>query len=100
MSNENRSICSPCGGKCCKSYAGIVSPEDIQGDPVNACAAMIDSGKYCLDLWDRDSDLEETYFLRPRHKNRHGSVIDASWGGECIFLTDKGCQLSYKERPK
>lgn len=99
--NENTSLCSACGGKCCKQYAGIVSPHDLDGDDVSGqVLEMIKGGKYCLDLWDADSRLEETFFLRPRHKNSMDSEIDASWGGECVFLTPMGCQLIFEKRPK
>lgn len=96
--NEDRAICAKCGGRCCKQYPGIVSPQD--GDFV----ALLDSGRYAIDWWEGDArydvdELTRTYFIRPRIKGYEDLLLHPAWGGECTFLGSTGCELSYKDRP-
>ncbi|MFA5382373.1 MAG: hypothetical protein WC356_04345 [Candidatus Micrarchaeia archaeon] len=92
--------CTTCGGACCKGYAGIVLPEQIPGDSIQEQAAelvkMLRSKKYCLDYWEASPCI---YFVRPSHKEWKGELIDASWGGECVFLGSRGCRLKPDKRP-
>lgn len=92
--------CAECGGLCCKAYAGIVLPEQIPGDSVGEqtanLVAMLRSKKYCLDYWEGSPSI---YFVRPAHKEWKGELIDASWGGECVFLGSRGCRLKPDKRP-
>jgi len=100
---ENKNMCSTCGGACCKSLAGINSPEQF-GAPdkhlleENLMEAL-KSGRYTIDWWDPDNRLPQTYYIRPSSKGHEGQVTDPSYGGECNFLTGKGCELGHEERP-
>jgi len=55
------------------------------------------TGKIAIDWWESDGPI---YFLRPATKDKVGVVYDPSWGGQCIFLTPTGCELSKRERPE
>ena len=39
-------------------------------------------------------DIYSEYF------NKDSNIVDGSWGGECILLTENGCSLEFNERPK
>lgn len=106
----NRSICRACGGKCCKTMAGASSPEDF-GAPnqkllLRNLIKLFKSGDWTIDWWDGDPTestvpkCEQGLFIRPQHKGNRAVLRDPSWGGECVFLTDKGCRLPAHKRPK
>lgn len=101
---ENKSLCSKCGGKCCKSLPGAAYPEDFEMDKgPEKLQAAIQSGKWAIDWWEGDpgDGLEETaYYVRPATKDNIGKIYDASWGGECVFLTPDGCMMEIKGRPR
>jgi Fe-S-cluster containining protein len=102
--NENKSICTSCGGKCCKQMPGIVSPKDANEINVDYFINMYENG-YQFDYWEGNltGDPEHAdltfWYLRPQTKNSVGRVVDASWGGECVFLTENGCPMKFKDRP-
>lgn len=103
---ENKKICSKCGGECCKTLPGSAHPDDfdMENGPSKLIAAL-NSGKWCFDYWEGDARKGEhfylrTYFVRPAIKGLEGEVIDATWGGECTFLTESGCSIkNIEDRP-
>ena len=100
--NERPSLCSRCGGKCCKTMPGIVTPSELGMTPREIGRELrrrLDSGKWALDWWEKDSDLPQTYYLRPAIKGCEGQQRHGSWGGECALLGPSGCTLSWNERP-
>lgn len=105
MEYENKAICKKCQGKCCKAYAGIAYPADFDKDlrPMiiaKRIATALKSGQWAIDYWEGDlKGIDCPRFIRPAHKNAPGKLIDPSWGGECIFLTESGCKLEYTDRP-
>ena len=107
LNNENK-VCGSCGGKCCKRMPGSALPSDFgAGDNGDVGSALLDallSKRWAIDWWEgdpRDSkdELHVAYFLRPATKGREGRLHDASWGGECTFLTQTGCSLTFERRP-
>ncbi len=84
---------------------GACYPEDFNMNKgINLLLEAIQSGKYCIDWWEGDAregknELEQTYYIRPVTKGNEGKLYDASWGGECIFLTSNGCKLLHDKRP-
>lgn len=98
---EKPSICAACGGVCCKALPGAEWPEDNNEKSIRI---KLSSGNYALDWWEGDTedggDLRRVLFLRPSTKGMEGQVFDASWGGECGFLTSTGCSLSAEDRPR
>lgn len=99
-------ICTPCGGKCCKHYAGGTYPNQwgINEHEIY-CNVLIAlrSRKYAIDYWEGDvsidDPLSQVYYVRPAHTNAIGDIVDSSWGGRCVMLTEIGCSLSTDKRP-
>jgi len=102
--HEDLDMCKKCGGTCCKKLSCPVFPCDFEEITVETIVAKIKSG-YCFDYYEgnltgNESDKYKTfYFIRPKHKGKEHKIVDASWGGECGFLTSTGCSLSEKDRP-
>jgi Fe-S-cluster containining protein len=97
--NQNADLCTPCGGKCCKSIPGIYWPEDFGSDRDAVIANVrvaIATGKTTLDYWEGKRKL---FYPRPAIKGKEGVAIDPSWGGECTHLTAAGCALTWATRP-
>jgi len=105
--NEDRSICSRCGGECCKTQPGIDHPAPYLAadDPAIALAARLGSGTWVLSLhpWrDTATDIwEALYYPRPATvvEQAAGSLLAQSDDAHCTFLTPAGCQLPFAERP-
>ena len=102
----NKSLCSECKGKCCKTYAGIIYPDQIGDSEESIRIKLIPmlNDEWSIDWWegplieeDKFNSDERYYFVRPKHVG--ASTIDPSWGGQCSFLREDGCQLSIEERP-
>ena len=101
--NENFYLCSLCNGMCCKRMPGIVSPNQYEEITEELLINLLKNG-YQFDYWEGPLTPESTgltaYYLRPQTVTSIGKVVDASWGGQCIFFIDgKGCTKSFEERP-
>ena len=102
--HECKDKCSKCKGQCCKSQSCPVFPTDLEKVDKESIINLIGKG-YCFDYWEGNptDNIKYNgliaYFIRPKHKNYEDRLIDATWGGECIFLTDEGCKLLESERP-
>jgi Fe-S-cluster containining protein len=101
--NFDAARCAACGGACCKSLPGAAFPEDFP--TAESVQEALATGRWALDWWEGDpreghDELTEAYFLRPATKGKEGVVRDPSWGGECTFLTPKGCELPAERRPR
>lgn len=94
---ENASLCTPCGGKCCKNLPGGCTPFDFKDLSYNGIRALIEGGTYQVDYIKENDCI--VYFIRPRTIPDKDKYLAASFYGQCVLLTDKGCQLSYAERP-
>ena len=101
LNNENKELCAVCGGKCCRHAACILHPTQVEIS-YQGIKTLFKKG-FCFDYWEGDiidnGPLDKVYYMRGQHKAQEGKIVDASWGGECIFLTDMGCNLSWEERP-
>ena len=91
----NKKLCTKCGGQCCKHLPGGLYPEDLKKPFKESLIELFKSGKYAIDWLEADSP---DYFIRPAIKGVT-RLFDPSWGGECVFLTDSGCELLPKYRP-
>lgn len=91
--------CKICKGNCCKHMACHYAPSDFKDLSFEGLKAEIEKGKISIDWWDGyDADeYEYEYFLRARHIGE--PVLQPSWGGICVNLTETGCSLSWEERP-
>jgi len=88
--------CAICGGMCCKRMACHYSPTDFKDLSYDGLKSEIEKGRISIDWWN-EVDREKSYYLRARHVG--APVVDPSWGGVCMNLTDTGCSLSWEERP-
>lgn len=107
--NENTKLCTKCGGSCCKQLGGSISPLEIGDVTEERIRELLDTGAVSIDWYEGDvfshrgmsspdgKEYDNMYFLRMRNKD--GDIIDPSFGGECMMLTDKGCRLQFNERP-
>jgi len=95
-------ICTKCGGKCCKNYPGGATPEDFEAPDelvmYNKIVEALKSGRWTID-WVGTGDAR-LYFIRPAIKGKEYSTFDHAYEGECTFLTSKGCELKFQERPE
>jgi len=102
LAQIHETLCTECGGVCCKQAAGIYWPDQIELT-VEAITARVKVGAWAIDWWEGDprpeGGLDRVYYVRPAHKNAQGAWLDASLGGECFFLDDRGCRLPLEERP-
>lgn len=86
--------CAKCEGGCCKAMGCHFSPSDFPEITFEALKSEIEKGFISIDWWEGD---EPQYYLRMRHEN--APIVDGSWGGRCVLLTDKGCPLPFEKRP-
>ena len=118
---ENKEICSKCKGKCCKRHACDCLPCDFNFD-INLVEKALESGKYSIDfertthesfisrangtrtlnLYSIIRSRDEVLYVRPRNQNR--PIVDIIHSqkdeGPCVFWSlEKGCELSYEQRP-
>lgn len=107
INNENREICSKCGGRCCKSSGCELSPEDIKGGVTKEnIMLLLNTGNYSIDWWEgnpfdeNDYSISHSFFLRTRC--RDSEIVDPIlYPKPCILLEEgKGCKLAFEERPK
>ena len=88
--------CKKCQGSCCKHMGCHFSPTDFEEISFDYLKAKIEEGYISIDWWD-ELDGSSSYYLRMRHVGKQ--IIDPSWGGRCVLLTDEGCPLSFEKRP-
>jgi len=113
--NESFSLCSECGGECCRTKPGIESPERFTrtGDLGEELYRALASGEWVLDrhmglpvtpetagLPDRMDRI--TLYPRPAtiEERASGAILAGEGGGICTFLQANGCRLSFSERPR
>lgn len=95
--------CTICKGACCRRYACAAYPSDFPEPLQESLRAALSSGKWAVDTWEGDPrenmlELDEAYFIRPAHKGCT-DLLDRPYRGECVFLTESGCELPYDKRP-
>ena len=101
--NITPEMCQKCKGACCKRMGCEIAPRQVIGiSKTNSIETNTDiilkilrTGIVSVDWWIGECDNE--YYLRMRNKN--APVIDPSWGGECMCLTETGYMLDAHYRP-
>lgn len=92
------------GKNCCSSMPGTCHPDNFNKPLSESVRKALLTGKYSIDWWEGDARgldaLSRTLYVRPATREGVGKIYDASWGGECCFLTQDGCALDYSERPR
>jgi hypothetical protein len=103
---QDTEACAACGGKCCKQYPGMTSPEDWgapdQEQMRTRLRAALNSGDYEFDDWFGDPTKKsggqfDVRMIRPTAQRRMGHK--GEWD-RCKLLKDTGCSLPYEQRPK
>ena len=99
--NENLKDCAACGGSCCKALPGSFWPSDFEDIEKEVLDGLV-RGDFSIDWYESDPranvfELDCCYYVRMRVKDCD-KVYDPSWGGECKFLTVKGCALPFEKR--
>lgn len=114
-------LCRACKGFCCQKNACDSAPSDF-GYDISRMEKALESGNYSivfarttpnafittssgqltLSLQHILDSYDETLYIRPRNQNR--PIVDLihqpGSEGPCIFWSlEKGCSLSYEERP-
>lgn len=60
---QNASICTPCGGRCCKTIPGMTHPDDWgapnEAEMTDRIKAAFASGRYSLNWWEGESGRKE-----------------------------------------
>jgi len=111
--NENHQLCAQCGGACCKWLSGCMMPDDVfRLFPAptlrEALTQCFQSGTYVVDWWEGDprnldyddpEHLGAAYYVRPRTDEDKRRLYNAGWGGRCVLLGERGCQLPAEQRP-
>lgn len=102
---QNPEMCKKCGGMCCKQCGCAYFPEDL-GEKLSyenlleffeKKLIIIDCVRY------EDGNAykplaEPIYYLRVPNVMEKGKLAE-NGSGKCSFLTEKGCKLSYDQRP-
>lgn len=103
----NSSICKECGGHCCKKCPGEFIPSDFGEDKISIFTnilRMLKNGtlRFHSEIIQKDFDTNipdhsiAVDVISPATKPESRNV----WGwGECVFLSDSGCKLSFSKRP-
>lgn len=95
----NYSACKFCGGACCKSNAGMYSPDDFNY-PItpHLIIHLLLTKRFAIDSVGEDG-YDKTYFLRPRHMEED-PIKPELLGGVCVnWSSEKGCSLEERDRP-
>jgi len=100
----NPEACRNCGGRCCKHYPGITSPEDW-GAPdtdqmLQRLSAAFKEDTYEVDHWYGDpregaEQLDQVSMVRPTARRGLVALTEP-----CQMLGAQGCSLPYEQRPK
>ena len=94
--------CGTCGGRCCKRMPGVIHPLQFGNSSIERIKNMTNalvSKRYAVDCWEGVEEGEtNTYYIRPA-TTKGFTVYDFSYGGQCTFLGDKGCELEHDRKP-
>ena len=97
----NGELCHKCGGKCCRNYPCVFSPEDfIDIYDLDYMKSILDTGYFVIDTFFRYQGEDIIYYVRPRGVDDDNVVTDPDKRGRrCILHTDNGCMLDFYTRP-
>lgn len=112
--NEDYSLCSACGGECCRTRPGIEAPERFltAASPAEELARLLATGLWVLDRHygipyspeKGEKGDPDRIILYPRpatlQEREAGDVQVLPEAGECVLLGEDGCTLPFEERPR
>lgn len=101
---ENKSICSSCGGVCCKKsgcdYYVSDFPSITKGEILKALETGNISIVAGIDIKKINNKLVASPILYLRARNKDRDIIDLfSMKRECSMLTETGCSYDLEHRP-
>jgi len=112
IKNENKDICTPCGGLCCKSTPGSYMPQQILNGEINQFEVvnkMMDDGLVIINQIDiyPDSNVvigrtRSFMIIQPATEiTKKWSTMTSNGDnfGKCVHLTTTGCSMRFDERP-
>lgn len=97
ISHTNCSICSDCGGRCCKTGGCGLMTCDIPEPTVEGITKLLDSGHYSITFM--YSDLFGIIPTMHTREEGAGRINNSPIRKPCTLLGNSGCVLSQKERP-
>ena len=105
MKNENKELCSECGGYCCKKSGCDYYVSDFKRIDKNTILEALASEKISIVsafVFERlnDDKIVATPFLYLRARNQDRDIVDLySVKTTCMSLTETGCAYTYENRP-
>lgn len=99
--NVNESLCTKCGGTCCKNCGCHFSPDDFEEISFEFLKKELEKGYIAIDYVDGEMIYSDrgAYFLRIRNQEEPIAQLEDRRRRPCILLTEKGCKLDYQNRP-
>lgn len=110
--NEDKEICTKCGGRCCLKAPCHFAPSDFPDLTYNALKKTMKAKKYisvvrfsselCQSAL-RQIKVDDPYFyvmrIRTSGTGQAAKLEEVEADDLCVKLTSTGCALSYEERP-
>lgn len=100
INNENKSICSKCGGLCCQKSGCILFTSDLKSKKEAYITSLLDEGRISIssELASIDGVVKPILMLRARNiNNREIDLLSISC--RCLSLIDDHCYFSFENRP-
>lgn len=98
---EDPASCKTCGGKCCKKSGCYFHPQDFSKIDLETLQSAIDSGKISIAgdiIFKPNFSFDVFLSVKARNKNQREIELFTT-PGECISLTETGCEYSLEKRP-
>ncbi|MCI9287032.1 MAG: hypothetical protein HFJ57_03505 [Clostridia bacterium] len=95
MKYENQSLCSACGGYCCKQSPCFFMPEDFPDLSLEGLLKEFREKDYLCIILDEVAYIS----MRTEHWKSVVRLFEKRVSGPCVLLTPTGCKFSYDERP-
>lgn len=92
---ENKSLCTKCGGQCCKNDPCFFMPEDFDDLSVDGLLRELKDKDYLCILLDKVPRIT-------MRSSKWAKIVDPLLTDKtnvCMLLTPTGCPFSYDERP-
>lgn len=99
MKYENQSLCSACGGYCCKQSPCSFMPKDFSDLSLEGLLKEFREKDY-LTIVFNVFEVDIPYIsMRAKHWKTTIRLIETRTQDSCVGLTSTGCMFSYDERP-
>ena len=96
----DHSICTKCGGRCCKNSGCYYSTRDFKEISFEYLTMHLLKGYTSIVGIEKElSGYDNSLVLKVRNVNQSIVDIDTPVSSQCILLGESGCQLGDSERP-